>query len=150
MKIRLQRGVSLVSAIFLLVVLSALGTMMANLFVNQQQSSALDVLGARAYQAARAGVEWGAYQVIQATAVGGAFAAACQAGAVTESVTLTGSLSGFTVNVSCSASSFDEGDRTVAGGNPLWVYSLNSVAATQAVAGRVDYVERQVTATLQQ
>ncbi|MBI5918896.1 MAG: agglutinin biogenesis protein MshP [Nitrosomonadales bacterium] len=145
-----QRGFSLVTAVFLLVVLSALGTMMGTFFVAQQQSSALDVLGTRAYQAARAGMEWGAYQVVQSGVVGGTYAGACQAGPVTETLALQGTLSAFTVNVSCSASSYDEGIRTVTGGNPVWVYSLSASAATPSVPGRPDYVERQITATLQQ
>ena len=50
-----QRGFSLISAIFLLVVIAALGTFAVTLSTSQQQSAALDVLGSRAYQAARAG-----------------------------------------------------------------------------------------------
>ena len=45
---KIQRGFSLISAIFLLVVIAALGTFAVTLSTNQQQSAALDVLGARA------------------------------------------------------------------------------------------------------
>src|SRR4030065_2779656 len=62
-----QRGFSLVSAIFLLVVIAALGTFAVTLSTTQQQSAALDVLGARAYQAARAGIEGGADQGLPAS-----------------------------------------------------------------------------------
>src|SRR5476649_2355833 len=61
---KIQRGFSLVSAIFLLVVIAALGTFAVTLFTTQQQSATMDVLGSRAYQAARAGIEWGEYQAI--------------------------------------------------------------------------------------
>ncbi|MGE5758654.1 MAG: hypothetical protein ACM3W8_07285, partial [Sideroxydans sp.] len=62
---RLQRGFSIVSAIFILVVLAFLGVAMATFSTTQQQSAAMDVMGSRAYQAARAGVEWAAYNVSQ-------------------------------------------------------------------------------------
>ncbi len=58
-----QRGVSLVTAIFLLVALSALAVAMVTLSTTQQTSSALDTQGTRAYLAARAGAEWGVFQV---------------------------------------------------------------------------------------
>ena len=60
--IRKQRGVGIVTAIFLLVVLAALGVAMASVFSAQQTSSALDITGTRAYLAARAGAEWGIYR----------------------------------------------------------------------------------------
>jgi MSHA biogenesis protein MshP len=59
---RHSAGVGLVTAIFLLVVLAGLGVAMVTIFTSQQQSSTLDVQGARAYQAARAGIEWGLFQ----------------------------------------------------------------------------------------
>ena len=62
-----QHGFSIVSAIFILVVLAALGAFIVNISTTQQIGSALDIQGARAYQAARSGLEWGIYQV-QATA----------------------------------------------------------------------------------
>lgn len=60
--IRTQRGVGIVTAIFLLVVLAALGVAIASVYSAQQTSSALDVMGTRAYLAARAGAEWGIYR----------------------------------------------------------------------------------------
>lgn len=142
-----QHGFSLVTAIFLLVVLSGLGAMMVSFFTAQQQSSALDVLGVRVYQAARAGVEWGAFQVLPNSAA--AFASNCRAGATSQVISpLAGSLAPFTVTVSCSAISKDEGARTAASGNPLWLYSIVSVASYGANAGSPDFVERRLEATI--
>ena len=56
------RGFSIVAAIFLLVALAALGAAIVIVSTTQQVGSALDVQGARVYQAARAGIEWGAYK----------------------------------------------------------------------------------------
>ena len=135
-----QRGFSLISAIFLLVVIAALGTFAVTLSTTQQQSAALDVLGSRAYQAARAGIEWGAFQVIQS----GAFATACQPGPTSSVLgTLPSTLSGFGVTVGCRAASAVEGTTTV------WVYQVSSVAATQGMtAGNSGYVERQMSVTI--
>src|SRR5450756_976018 len=109
-----QRGFSLISAIFLLVVIAALGTFAVTLSTTQQQSAALDVLGSRAYQASRAGIEWGAYQALQG---GGA----CAANTNWSAGTLAGTLSGFAVTVQCSAASSVEAATT------LWVYQLLSL-----------------------
>ena len=59
-----QRGFSLISAIFLLVVIAALGTFAVTISTTQHMGAAQDVMGARAYQAARAGIEWGAYRLL--------------------------------------------------------------------------------------
>ncbi len=140
----LQRGFSLVTAIFLLVVLASLGAVMMTFFTAQQQSSALDVMGARAYQAARAGIEWGAYQVLQNSGTG--FAPACRAGVTAQSLPdLHGTLAGFSVNVGCSATAHSEAAATVT------IYQISSVAATRGLAaGNPDYVERQMTVTIAQ
>src|SRR3989442_13983417 len=57
-----QTGFSIIAAIFLLVVLALLGAFIVSVTGMQQSSGQLDVLGVRAYQSARAGMEWGAYQ----------------------------------------------------------------------------------------
>lgn len=60
-RVRRSAGVGLVTAIFLLVVLAGLGVAAVRIFNVQQASSSLDLDGARAYQAARAGIEWGLF-----------------------------------------------------------------------------------------
>lgn len=59
-----QRGFTIVSAIFLLVVLASLGAFIVNISTTQSITSAQDLQGSRAYHAARAGLEWGLYQVL--------------------------------------------------------------------------------------
>ena len=137
---KLQTGFSIVSAIFLLVVLAFLGAAMATFSTNQQQSAAMDVMGARAYQAARAGVEWGAYQVLIAGP------AACVAATPLPVGTFAGTLSGFAVVVTCVPSAASE--VSVATGT-VTVYNLTSTAA-QGIAGQPDYVERQIQASIAQ
>ena len=137
-----ERGFSLVSAIFLLVVIAALGVFSVTLFTAQQQSAALDVMGARAYQAARAGIEWGAYQALQNSAVPGGFAANCRTGAISQPVApLPNTLAGFSVNVQCVGTAHSEASATVT------IYQLTSTATRGAPAAS-DYVERQLNATI--
>lgn len=128
-------GFSLVTAIFLLVVLSGLSAMMMTFFTAQQQSSTLDVMGTRAYQAAKAGIECGAYKVLQA---GGTGVCSLPAG------TLGGTLSSFAVNVTSASSVPVPADPAISA-----VYSLTSTA-TMGTAGQMDYVERQISVTITQ
>lgn len=132
--LKIQRGFSLVSAIFLLVVIAALGTFAVTLSTSQQQSAALDVMGARAYQAARAGIEWGAYQVLRN---GGACAP------VTVLPALPGTLSGFNVSVVCTSAA------TIENAVPVTLYQLTSTA-TQGAVGTPNFVERQISVSIAQ
>lgn len=129
----IQRGFSLVSAIFLLVVIAALGTFAVTLSTTQQQSAALDVLGARAYQAARAGIEWGAYQALRSSS--------CSV--PTTLAALPGTLANFTVTVQCSSTAASEA------GTAITIYQLTSTA-TQGTPATPNYVERQMSVTIAQ
>lgn len=96
---RAMHGASLVTAIFLLVVLSGLAVAMVTLTTSQQVSAGLDAQGARAYLAARAGVEVGVFQV---TRNNGACKTAAT-GVASENIQLPSGLgmAGFAVNVVC-------------------------------------------------
>ncbi|MHB1359001.1 MAG: hypothetical protein ACYCWC_05390 [Rhodocyclaceae bacterium] len=113
------RGFAIVSAIFILVVLAALGAFILNISSQQQIGSALDVQGVRAYHAARAGIEWGLFRQLQAGSCA-ATASFVPAGAA---------ISGFTVTVLCSAT-----PDPVGFGGPT-VYSIVSTACSEPVAG---------------
>jgi MSHA biogenesis protein MshP len=127
-----QRGFSLVTAIFLLVVLAGLGAVMITVTATQHTSSALDVQGARAYQAARAGIEWGAYQAVHGSCA-----------ATTTISPLYGELmTNFTVTVTCA--------RPIAAIDGKIPYRLVSTASYGGLPGNVDYVERELQATIVQ
>ena len=91
-----QSGVGLVTAIFLLVVLAGLAVAMVGVYTAQQASSNLDLQGARAYQAARAGLEWGLHRQLRS--------ASCAARSTVGMPAAT-SLSGFSVIVRCASDS---------------------------------------------
>lgn len=144
MRHKLQHGFSLITAIFLLVVLASLGMVMMTFFTTQQQSLTLDVMGSRAYQASHAGIEWAAFQITQSSVAGGGVAAACQGGAPLPLQPAFPALSAFSVSVSCSASAYVDGING-------WIYQVSSVAATQGLAaGNQNYVERQLSVTIVQ
>jgi MSHA biogenesis protein MshP len=132
-----ESGFVLPTAIFLMVILAALATYMVSLSRTSHISGALDIQGSRAYQAARAGIEWAAWQVVdpqnlQPTPT------PCPASPST--VVLTGSLASFTVTVTCTRTLAVDGASTVA------IYQVTSTA-TSGAAGEVDYVDRQIQAS---
>lgn len=137
--IKLQSGVSIITAIFLLVVLSTLGAMMVTFFSAQQQSSALDMMGSRAYQAAKAGVEWSAgYIAMQPQDQGctGITTPLFSAGQ------LAGTLGTFAVNVTCASTATEED------GTQIFVYNITSTATGGGAPGDANYVERVINVTI--
>lgn len=114
-----QAGFTLVQAVFILVVLALLGVAMMRLSGVQSSTSVFALQGARAYQAARSGLEWGAAQASTGSSCNGTFAVA-----------------GFSVVVSCYSSSFVEG---TAAAYP--VYRFISVAS-YGTYGSPDFVQR--------
>lgn len=131
---RAESGFVLPTAIFLLVILAALAAFMVALSRTSQISSTLDLQGSRAYQAARAGIEWAAWQVVQNPVP------SCTAASTTLAFP-AGPFASFTVKVSC----VPFGPYTD-GANTVTVYRVTSTA-TSGVAGEVDYVERQIQAS---
>jgi MSHA biogenesis protein MshP len=134
---RTESGFVLPTAIFLLVILAALATYMVSLSRTSQLSSALDIQGGRAYQAARAGIEWAAWQVIDPQNLQPS-PAPCPASPT--ALALTGTLAAFAVSVSCTRTLATDGADTVA------IYQITSTASAGA-AGEVDFVQRQIQAS---
>lgn len=134
---KMQTGFSIVSAIFLLVVLSFLGIAMVSFSTSQHQGEAMDVMGSRAYQAARAGVDWIAHYVVNSASNAAAAVPQCTATNLGTG-TLGGTLAPFSVTVNCSAAAHTEDGATV------WIYDVSAVAKTAGAPGDAGYVERVV------
>lgn len=151
--IRRQRGFTLVSAIFILVVLAALAAAITVVSTTQQIGSADDVQGAQAFQAARAGIEWGIYQVQSTPAYN--FGHTSTNGNLrvcppnpSSFVAPAPRLSGFTITVRCVA--YSDG----ATGGPT-VYQIQSTACNRpsggncpGTSGGANYIERRLQVTL--
>ena len=132
-----QRGFGIITAIFLLVVLSFLGIAMVSFSTSQHQSSAMDVMGSRAYQAARAGIEWAAYKVVNEPQP-----ALAPPGSNINLGSLGGTLAPFSVTVNWSAASHVEGASTI------WIYDVSAVAQTGGSSGDPSYIERVISVKL--
>lgn len=165
MRLRARRkstGVAIVTAIFLLVVVAGLAVAVISLSTSQQDSSAKDLQGQRAYQAAKAGVEWAAFQGLTTyTPPQPSRALNCStatpAPAPTNVALPSGTtLSAFTVTVriTCdvNAGGLGGGDGNDQTG---WRVSVRSTACNQPVNGLCpsaapgpDYVQREITAQL--
>jgi MSHA biogenesis protein MshP len=147
-----QIGFSLIAAIFLLVVLALMGTLIVSITGMQSASGQLDLSGVRAYQAARAGTEWAAYRVLDPeNALNPASCSpvvmpSCPA-SPTNLPALGGTLSGFTVTVTCTqAADTTESNRNVR------VFQIVATACNQggscpAGSPTSGYVERRLEAT---
>ncbi|MEO8143247.1 MAG: hypothetical protein ABI654_03450 [Betaproteobacteria bacterium] len=140
-----QRGFLVIAAVFLLVVLAGLVAYLTTVSTTSQAASAADFNSARAYQAARAGIEWGAFHVIRA----GSFKATCDTGpgfTATNTLTFGSNLSGFAATVTCTSAGLSEG------GSSIRAYSIVSNACNEAACPTVTtagtYVERQLSLTL--
>jgi len=131
---RPERGFALVAALFVMLVIAAVVLAMARLSANQHGTNSLAIQQARAYQAARAGLEWGIAQAL----VGNC--------AANQTVNLAGSnLAEFTgVQVTCNATSYVVEDGTTRN-----IYRLTATADNGSPATRPDYAFRQLTATVE-
>jgi MSHA biogenesis protein MshP len=139
---RAHHGFTMVSVLFILVVLAALGAAMAQFSQRQHLGSAAELAAARAYQAAFAGLEWASFQVLRNPAPPGA-APACPGNTNI-------ALGDFVVTVSCSRVNGVDGASTLA------FYQLVANACNAPVAGacpatglpQATYVERQLSRTV--
>jgi MSHA biogenesis protein MshP len=149
---RLQRGFTMATAIFLIVILAMLGAFIISVTGLQSSSQVLDVQGVRAYQAARAGIEWGAYQALDPNnTIGTAALPTCPA-SPTNLAGLAGSLSVFTVTVQCVG---NLNAPTTEGNRNVGAYRIIANACNQPSGGSCPnptpasgYVERQLEAVL--
>jgi len=104
---RRRLGFSLVSAVFLLVVVTVAGGFMVRISGVQRSTTSFALLGGRAYHAARSGVEWAVYEALNTPG-------SCPVAVVTTSTfTLSeGGLDGLRVTVDCTSAVHEEAGRT--------------------------------------
>lgn len=114
------------TAVFLIVVLAALGVAVSRLSNVTQDSVTKANLSAKVYYGAKAGLEWGIQQAVGAgSCVGG-------------SPAVGGALSGLTVTVTCASSTHGAGNV---------VYYITSKATSGSLGG-LGYAERRMEATV--
>ena len=129
----------MITAIFLILVIAVLGAYIASVATTQHTSATLDLEGAKAYQAAYAGIQWGAFQALRVPACGG-----------TTSFPLPGGLAGFAVTVQFNSFAYTESGLTrnmcrITSTGCNFPIGGNTCPGTQ---GNGYYVERQIEATI--
>ena len=144
-----HRGFALVSAIFILVVLAALGGFMVMVSTSQHVGEAVDIEGARAYLAARAGVEWAVYNVLVVDS------SSCPT-SPTNLSGLAGTLSNFRVTVTCAKTYGPTTCSSTGTDDDICVYQIAATACSPssgacpntAAVGTTSYVERRIQITI--
>ena len=131
---RRQRGFAAIAAVFLVVVLAALGAFMVSISNTEQIDSLRDFQASRAYWTARAGLEWGV----------GAASATGPASMTAATCTANLAIAGFTAAVSCTVNAYLDPNPT-----KRYIVAVTSVASAGGAPGAVSYVTRTVTGTLE-
>lgn len=128
---RSDGGFGLMAALFLLLVLSAAAAFMLNLSGIERRTVNLSLVGTHAYHAARAGVQWGLWQLDD---TGACFAD-------TDLSLTEGGLNGFDVNVTCTSTDHSEAMTTST------VYQIVAIAEYRSY-GDGDYARRRLAVTV--
>lgn len=130
-------GFALPAAIFVLVVLSLMAGFILHVSTHQQAGHAADLRGTRAYQAARAGIEWGLFSFLRNSGCSNA-----------TSFSPGGNLAEFTVTVQCLPAA---GEMNYENKTPIYVRRIVATACSQPSGGACpnvapgpNYIERQL------
>lgn len=132
-----QTGMALVAALFIIVVLAALGIMALRINTSQQQTANLSLLGLRAQAAAQAGIEFGSNRALRA--------GICNTGGTTLNLNQA-ALNGFSVRVTCSPGNIPSNSHVV-NGIAYRIYDLDAFA-WRGTYGTPDYVSRTASRTV--
>lgn len=135
-------GFTLVSAIFLLVVLAALGVYMVTISGVQQATTSHAVIAARTYYAAKSGLAWAINRAVNTQVVDNTLPLACINTTFTDP-----SLPNITITITCSYSRHREGN-TPGGGNNRFNVAVITSTAEYGAFGSPDYARRRLEATV--
>jgi MSHA biogenesis protein MshP len=136
---RSQSGLGSIAVLVVLVALAALAAAIVRIGSTAQVTLAQDILGARAWQAARAGTEWGLYQALK----GGW--STCDN--LSQTLDLRAD-TGMRVSVRCSSQVYNEGESSPGVPRTVRLITLDAVACNSsacpddAMAVQPGYVER--------
>ncbi|MDP3845774.1 MAG: hypothetical protein Q8R10_05035 [Pseudomonas sp.] len=139
-----QTGFALVAAMFVMIIIAMVVLAMMRLAGNQHGTNSLAIQQARAYQAARAGLDWGISRVAVPARV---VTAPCPAAPANTALTMEAgsNLAEFNnlVVVSFTLASYLED------GNPRCIYRLTATAQNGVPGNRPDYAYRSLSATVE-
>lgn len=126
-----QCGMSIIAGVFLLMLMAVLAAAIATIVSTAHVNLAADIGGSRAYQAARAGVEWGMYQLDPNA----------QSAALPVCIGGNPPIPGHAVAVACASTDYTEGGRSIR------IYRIISVATATGV--KAPGIERQIEITVE-
>jgi MSHA biogenesis protein MshP len=131
-----QRGFALMLAVFMIVTLAAIGVYLLTVSTAQVEAGTQEEQGTRAYQAARTGIEWGAFRVLRTPP--------CPPDTT---LVLTGGLAGFFVRVQCDTVGNETEGTTTVDVIRITATGCNQTPCTPGAPTRT-YVERQLQLTI--
>ena len=144
----------MIAAIIMLVILSSLAAAIVSLGTTQSITSAQDVMSTKAWQAAKAGNEFGLYQALKPTGIwyAGAASDPCPLGLGSGTqktyplLDLTAD-TGFSVAISANCWKYNEGEATPGVPTVVRIYKITAVACNASAcptpdASALGYVER--------
>lgn len=138
-------GFGAIAAIMVLVILAALAAAIVAISTTQHSTAALDLMSARAWQAARAGSEYGLFRALSTTTPADAWKL-CSGTSATLDLTAD---TGLYVTVYCDSWAYNEGEVTPGVPKTVRVYRIRSIACPVATgclgsndASASFYVER--------
>jgi MSHA biogenesis protein MshP len=148
---RRQAGFAYIAAVVFLVVLAGFALAALRLSSTSQATVSQQVVGARANQAARGGLEWALFRLKGARNTAGCFTSPATPGTV-DGTTLADFFpaTGFTVTLTCTARTYNEGQNPDGSNRAKNIFELTATACNGA-SGRCpdnvgqavpDYVER--------
>jgi MSHA biogenesis protein MshP len=130
---RHQRGMSIVVALFVIVVVASLAAFAVTVGGAQSQAESASLQTSRAMAAARTGLHWGLYRARTSTW--------CNTSGAGQTIALTeGALRGFSVRVTCNGYQHTEGVSTY-----YYTFDIGATASYGAY-GSVDFASRSVSA----
>ncbi len=141
-----QKGFSLVTAIFLLVILASIGAFMVTIGGTQRATTTAAIQGARAYQAARTGIDWAIFTIQQANNPMDQDPVRTACTDVIDPANFilnVPGLNGFTVTLNCMLTTHDQ-----LGTDNLTVFTIEAIATSGGNYGNRDFVRRRITATV--
>jgi MSHA biogenesis protein MshP len=128
-----QAGFALVAAMFVMIIIAMVIAAMMRMAGNQHGTNSLAIQQARAYQSARAGLDWAIAQAVGAGSCVGS-----------TPINMAGSsLAEFTVTVTCNASTYSDN------GAALNIYRLTATAQNGVPGSRPDMAFRRLTAVVE-
>jgi MSHA biogenesis protein MshP len=141
---RRSRGLGMIAALVVLVLLASLAAAIVRLGWTQQTTIAQDIDSARASQSAQAGIQWGLFQALPN---GGSWNACATP---TQTLDLR-SQTGYMVTVTCAYTDYNEGERVEGASRLVRLFTIEATACSTTSAcpdaARVaspNYVERRM------